>query len=84
MKFKKDANKYEGLSHKIIGLAAVSYNGEDNTDTLTWAFRDPKKPRWEMIKRVSDGSALFQQIREAFMTDYEWCVEHINRVRASV
>ena len=81
---KADAMGRLATGDKIIGLAAVSYNGSESASNLNWAFRAAKAPDWEGVIRGSNDLELRLRIEQAFFPKRLEVGQSIARIRAAV
>ena len=81
---KADAMGRLATGDKIIGLAAVSYNGSESASNLNWAFRAAKAPDWEGVIRGSNDLELRLRIEQAFFPKRLEVGQSIARIHAAV
>ena len=81
---KADAMGRLTKTEKLIGVAAVSYIGNEITDNINWAFRAINKPEWEETIVGSNDLELRLRIVQAFFPNRREVGQSIARIRAAV
>ena len=81
---KADAMGRLTKTEKLIGVAAVSYIGNETTDNINWAFRAINKPEWEETIVGSNDLELRLRIEQAFFPNRREVGQSIARIHAAV